>query len=262
MQMTLSSSSLSTHSTLTQAFLTFKTFFNRSLPGWLLIFSLLTPVRLNSCSSDSKTNLPKYTTLHLTPHTLLEILYSSLMNILPSLTKLHLSPTPAFVIFAVSDLTSIRQLLVPLLLLSFTPNLITLCYKLSKSQLSRLQLIQNFLARTVAKDPKSCHRRDQTSQRQRAISSLRGWQSAARLLSHWACTRHTKSTNQCVSEVAQWCASRRLQLNSYKIEVIWFGSKANLVKPKTYDCSLTVGSETVQPCRFRRPWPRCPPMDA
>jgi len=28
-----SSSSLSTHSTLTQAFLTFKTFFNRSLPG-------------------------------------------------------------------------------------------------------------------------------------------------------------------------------------------------------------------------------------
>jgi len=30
----------------------------------LLIFSLLTSSRLNSCSSDSKTNLPKYTTLH------------------------------------------------------------------------------------------------------------------------------------------------------------------------------------------------------
>ena len=32
-------SSLSTHSTLTQAFLTFKTLFNTSLPGWLLSYS-------------------------------------------------------------------------------------------------------------------------------------------------------------------------------------------------------------------------------
>ena len=51
MQMTLSSS-LSNHSTWTQAFLTFKTLFNGSLSGWLLIFLLLTPLRLNSCSSD------------------------------------------------------------------------------------------------------------------------------------------------------------------------------------------------------------------
>ena len=29
------------------------------LSGWLLIFLLLTPLRLNSCSSDSETNLPK-----------------------------------------------------------------------------------------------------------------------------------------------------------------------------------------------------------
>jgi len=35
MQMTLSSSSPTTHSTLTQAFLTFKTLFNRSLPSLL-----------------------------------------------------------------------------------------------------------------------------------------------------------------------------------------------------------------------------------
>jgi len=82
-EMTLSSSSLYTHSTLTQAFLTFKTLFTRSLPVWLLIFLLLTPLRLNSCSSDSKTNLPKYSTLHLTPSTLLEILASSLSNTLP-----------------------------------------------------------------------------------------------------------------------------------------------------------------------------------
>ena len=73
---------------------TFNTLFNRSLPRWLLIFLFLTPLRLNSCSSDSKTNLPKYTTLHLTPPTLLETLASSLENILLSLTKLNLSPKP------------------------------------------------------------------------------------------------------------------------------------------------------------------------
>jgi len=43
--------------------------------------------------------------------------------------------------------------------LSFTPNLITviLSYKLPKSQLSRLQQIQNFLACTVMKAPNSGH---------------------------------------------------------------------------------------------------------
>jgi len=76
------------------------------------------PLRLNSCLSDSKTNLPKYTTLHLTPATLLEILASSLMNILLSLTKLHLFPKPVtttFVNFAVPGLTSIPQLPVQIL---------------------------------------------------------------------------------------------------------------------------------------------------
>jgi len=78
----------------------------------------------------------------------LEILASSLTDILHSLTKLHFSPQPvtiAFVNFAVSCLTSICQLLVLLLPLSFTPNLITvflpIYYKLPKSQLSRLRQI-------------------------------------------------------------------------------------------------------------------------
>ena len=57
-----------------------------------LIFILLTPLRLNSCSSDSKTNLPKYTTLHSTPPTLLETLASSLgvfWNTLQSASKCY-----------------------------------------------------------------------------------------------------------------------------------------------------------------------------
>ena len=51
----------------------------------------------------------------------------------------------------------------------------------------------------------------------------------------------------CVNEVARWCASRRLQLNADKTEVIWFGSKSNLAKLDTTDRSLIIGSETVQP---------------
>ena len=76
--MILSSSSLFTHSTSTQAFLTFKTLFNTSLPGWLLIFLLLTPPRLNSCSSDSKTNLSKYTTCQMQNYNIL--LFAGCLN--------------------------------------------------------------------------------------------------------------------------------------------------------------------------------------
>jgi len=61
-----------------------------------------------------KTNLPKYTTLHLTPPTLLEILDSSLTNILLSMIKLHLSPKHVTITF-VNFAASIRQLPVPLL---------------------------------------------------------------------------------------------------------------------------------------------------
>jgi len=53
----------------------------------LFLNDCLTPLGLNSCSSDSKMYLPKYTTLHLTPLILPEILASSLTNILSSLTK-------------------------------------------------------------------------------------------------------------------------------------------------------------------------------
>ena len=85
-------------------------------------------------------------------------------NILLSLTKLQLSPKPVnitFVNFAVSGLILIRQLPVPLLPLSFTPNLITVILSTINSVSlnypvdSRLQQIQNSLA--VMKAPKSCH---------------------------------------------------------------------------------------------------------
>jgi len=45
--------------------------------------------------------------------------------------------------------------------------------------------------------------------------------------------------------VAQWCASRRLQLNADKTETIW--SRTNLRKLANHDCSVCVGSESIQP---------------
>ena len=104
-------------------------------------------------------------TLHLTPPTLLETSPSSFTNILPSLTKLHLSPKPVtitFVSFAVSCLTSIPQLPSCTIATSIVHSKLDYCnshyYKLSKSQLlSRLQHIQNYIARTVAKASMSCH---------------------------------------------------------------------------------------------------------
>ena len=78
-----------------------------------------------------------------------------------SITKLYLAPKPVTITFvsfcfAVSGLTLIRQLPVPLLPLSFTPNLITVILSTINFQLSRLQHIQNSLARSVVKAPMSC----------------------------------------------------------------------------------------------------------
>jgi len=88
MQMKLSSSSLSTHSTLTQAFLTFKTLFNTSVLGWLLSADLLT---FNSSKTEFlliglKNQLAKIQNSSLdtshSAHNLGFILASSLTNIL------------------------------------------------------------------------------------------------------------------------------------------------------------------------------------
>ena len=51
----------------------------------------------------------------------------------------------------------------------------------------------------------------------------------------------------CVSEVAKWCASRRLQLNADKTEMIWFGSRSKLAKLQRINLSLQVGTSNIQP---------------
>jgi len=51
----------------------------------------------------------------------------------------------------------------------------------------------------------------------------------------------------CISDLQQWCASRRLQLNASKTELIWLGPRAALQKLSVTDSSLVVGSTTIQP---------------
>jgi len=52
---------------------------------------------------------------------------------------------------------------------------------------------------------------------------------------------------RCVTAVGDWCASRRLQLNPSKTELIWFGSHISLRKITTNDLSLRVGNDGVTP---------------
>jgi len=51
----------------------------------------------------------------------------------------------------------------------------------------------------------------------------------------------------CAADVAKWCESRRLHMNSDKTEVIWFGSHANLARSSAHNCSLHIGLKIIIP---------------
>jgi len=70
---------------------------------------VLTPLKLDFSSSDSKRNLPKYTTPHSTPATLFATLTLSLMDTSLFQTRSHLSRNP--VIYHIHQLRCIRPYL-------------------------------------------------------------------------------------------------------------------------------------------------------
>ena len=74
---------------------------------------------LDFCSLVSVNNLPKSTTPHLTPLTLLETSTSYSMNTSPFLTRSHLSPNPAITVF-ISFAVSVHILIPKLLQLSIS----------------------------------------------------------------------------------------------------------------------------------------------
>jgi hypothetical protein len=55
------------------------------------------------------------------------------------------------------------------------------------------------------------------------------------------------SLQQCVFELHRWCASRRLQLNPSKTEIIWFGSRSSLSKMEGIELALHVGNDVIEP---------------
>jgi hypothetical protein len=56
-----------------------------------------------------------------------------------------------------------------------------------------------------------------------------------------------KTLEQMITQVGAWCASRKLQLNASKTELIWFGMPSNLTKIDSADLSLHTGNVTIQP---------------
>jgi hypothetical protein len=55
----------------------------------------------------------------------------------------------------------------------------------------------------------------------------------------------TERLQQCIETIHGWCASRRLQLNPSKTEVIWFGTAASVKKISGIDSSLRVGDAVI-----------------
>ena len=51
----------------------------------------------------------------------------------------------------------------------------------------------------------------------------------------------------CISDLQACCASRRLQLNASKTELIWFGSRTSLRRLSLADSTLMIDSVVVQP---------------
>ena len=60
------------------------------------------------------------------------------------------------------------------------------------------------------------------------------------------------SLQQCIEAIHRWCASRRLQLNPSKTEVIWLGTKASLKKIESMDLILHVDDHVISPVSFVR----------
>ena len=53
--------------------------------------------------------------------------------------------------------------------------------------------------------------------------------------------------SNCAADINSWSQSRHLQRNASKTEIIWFGSRSNLLKLRNTDSSLQVGSSQIQP---------------
>jgi len=56
----------------------------------------------------------------------------------------------------------------------------------------------------------------------------------------------------CIEDITRWCASRRLQLNPVKTELIWFDTTSSLKKIKDVSLVLNVGNDVIRPVSIVR----------
>jgi len=56
-----------------------------------------------------------------------------------------------------------------------------------------------------------------------------------------------QTLEHCISDITSWCASRRLQLNAAKTELIWFGFLQMLAKLTDSDLTLDTGTTVIHP---------------
>ena len=56
----------------------------------------------------------------------------------------------------------------------------------------------------------------------------------------------------CTTDISNWCASRRLQLNENKTELAWFGKRSRLNKLVDMEHTVTVGTSVIQPAAVVR----------
>jgi len=61
-----------------------------------------------------------------------------------------------------------------------------------------------------------------------------------------------QTLERCISDITSWCASRRLQLNAAKTELIWFGSRQMLAKLTDSDLTLDTGTTVIRPLKSVR----------
>jgi hypothetical protein len=56
----------------------------------------------------------------------------------------------------------------------------------------------------------------------------------------------------CTTDIINWCASHRLQLNENKTELAWFGKRSRLNKLVNMEQTVTIGASVIQPAAVVR----------
>jgi Reverse transcriptase (RNA-dependent DNA polymerase)/Endonuclease-reverse transcriptase len=64
----------------------------------------------------------------------------------------------------------------------------------------------------------------------------------------WQVNEVASELGRCMCLVNDWCASKRLQLNTLKTEVMWYGSATNLGKLSSSSKLIQIGSDILHPC--------------